>query len=162
MDHNIFLVKFGAVFEHSPWVAEAVFENGGGESGDAESLCARFESAFLASDPALQLVTLKAHPQLACAMANPVDLTTSSVSEQTSAGLNQCSPTELAEFARLNKIYREKFGFPFIIAVRGRGRLEILDVFRERLNNDLSLEYKTALRQVCQIGCYRIRDILDD
>ena len=95
-------------------------------------------------------------------MANPVDLTTSSVSEQTGAGLNQCSTTELAEFARLNRIYREKFGFPFIIAVRGRSRQEILDVFRERLNNDLSLEYKTALRQVCQIGCYRIRDILDD
>jgi len=162
MNKTTFLAKFGAVFEHSPWVAEAVFDADADSLPDeAESLSKRFKSVFLESAPALQLATLRAHPQLACALADPVDLTAESVSEQTGAGLDQCSELELAEFARLNAAYMEKFGFPFIIAVRGRDRYKILNLFRMRLKNDAVLEYQTALLQVCQIARFRIRDVLN-
>jgi len=161
MDHATFMAKFATVFEHSPWVAEAVFESGGGLLSNAETLGKQFESVFLASDPVLQLATLRAHPQLACAMADPAALTMASVSEQSAAGLDRCSAAELAEFERLNTRYNNKFGFPFIIAVKGRTRQEILHVFRERLHNDLQVEYQTALRQVCRIARYRIRELLN-
>jgi OHCU decarboxylase len=90
-----------------------------------------------------------------------VDLTSESVSEQSEAGLDQCSEAELAEFARLNTAYTEKFGYPFIIAVRGRKRLKILNLFRMRLKNDAVLEYQTALRQACRIAQIRIGDIVN-
>ncbi|MDX2428593.1 MAG: 2-oxo-4-hydroxy-4-carboxy-5-ureidoimidazoline decarboxylase [Xanthomonadales bacterium] len=158
MDHKDFLIKYGGIFEHSPWVAEAVFETGGGLLTDAETLGECFESVFLSADPVFQLRTLRAHPQLACALANPRDLTLDSANEQSDAGLDRCSTEELAEFSRLNADYNNKFGFPFIIAVRGLTRHEILDVFRQRLNNDRQSEFQTALRQTCQIAHLRLRD----
>jgi 2-oxo-4-hydroxy-4-carboxy-5-ureidoimidazoline decarboxylase len=162
MNKTTFLAKFGAVYEHSPWVAEVVFDADTGSLPDeSESLSERFRSVFLESAPELQLATLRAHPQLVCALAEPVDLTADSVSEQAGAGLDQCSDAELAEFARLNAAYVEKFGFPFIIAVRGRDRYKILNLFRMRLKNDAVLEYQTALLQVCQIARFRIQDILN-
>lgn len=161
MNKTTFLAKFGAVYEHSPWVAEAVFAAHADSLPDeAESLSERFQVIFLKSTPELQLATMRAHPQLVCALAEPVDLTADSVSEQTGAGLDQCSEPELAEFARLNAAYVEKFGFPFIVAVRGRDRYKILNLFRMRLQNDAVLEYQTALLQVCQIARFRIQDIL--
>ena len=162
MDKSAFLARFGAVFEHSPWVADAVYDDHGGLVKNAESLFAHFESVFLASDPSRQLATLGAHPQLACALATPDELTCDSVAEQSGAGLDRCSEVELMEFRSLNTAYSEKFGFPFIIAVKGRTRLEILRSFRERLNNDLQTEYQTALRQTCQIARFRIMDIIND
>jgi len=161
MDKTAFVAKLGAVFEHSAWVAEAVCENTDSLLDDADALCVKFESVFLASDPALQLATLRAHPQLACALAAPDELTHDSISEQSGAGLDQCSPAELAEFTRLNTDYDEKFGFPFIIAVKGRTRQQILEVFRERLDNDVQLEFQTALQQTCKIARFRIMDIID-
>jgi len=161
MHKAAFLAKFGAVFEHSPWVAEAVYDTHDELLNDAETLVARFESVFLASGRSLQLATLRAHPQLACALAAPDELTCESVAEQSSAGLDRCSVAELTEFSQLNAAYNEKFGFPFIIAVKGRSRQEILGNFRERLNNDLQTEYQTALRQTCQIARFRIMDIIN-
>ena len=162
MNKTTFLAKFSAVYEHSPWVAEAVFDAGADSLPDeAESLSERFKAVFLEADPELQLATLRAHPQLVCTLAEPVDLTMESVGEQTGAGLDQCSDAELAEFARLNAAYMEKFGFPFIVAVRGRDRYKILNLFRMRLQNDAVLEYQTALLQVCQIARFRIQDILN-
>jgi len=161
VDQADFLARFGAVFEHSPWVAEAVFECGGGVLTDAEALGTLFESVFLAADPVQQLTTLGAHPQLACALADAVDITADSASEQTAVGLDRCSAAEFAEFSRLNKEYREKFGFPFIIAVKGLTRGQILAAFRERLANQRAQEFQTALRQTCRIARFRIKDVLD-
>jgi 2-oxo-4-hydroxy-4-carboxy-5-ureidoimidazoline decarboxylase len=162
MDKTAFLARYSAVFEHSPWVAEAVYDSHDELSNDAETLATCFESMFLASGPSQQLATLAAHPQLACALAAPDELTADSVSEQSGAGLDRCSVAELAEFSRLNAAYTEKFGFPFIIAVKGRTRPDILKNFRERLNNDLQTEYQAALRQTCQIARFRIMDIIND
>jgi len=161
MDKAAFVEKFGAAFEHSPWVAEAAYESSDGIFNDSEVLGERFKTVFLAADPAPQLATLRAHPHLACALAVPDELTDDSMSEQSGAGLDQCSASELAEFSRLNINYNEKFGFPFIIAVKGRTRQEILQVFRERLKNDVKLEFQTALQQTCRIARFRIMDIIN-
>lgn len=159
MDLMAFKEKYGAVFEHSSWVAEAVFEAGGSLLRDAESLAERFESVFLASDPVMQLETLRAHPQLACALAGQSDLTADSIREQAGAGLDRCSPSEFDEFKRLNTDYMKKFGFPFIIAVTGLKRGQILDVFHRRLKNDPQTEYQAALHQTCRIARMRIEAI---
>jgi len=161
MDKQAFVAKYGAVFEHSPWVAEAVFQSNAEWLNDAEYLKSRFESAFLSSTPDRQLETLKSHPQLACALADPSELTTGSLNEQTGAGLDRCSAEELKEFNRLNADYLEKFGFPFIVAVRGLSRNDILDVFRRRLHNDIQQEFRTALQETCRIARFRIGDTVD-
>lgn len=160
MNRTEFLATFGGVFEHSEWVAEAVYVSGD-MSSDSSSLAECFESVFMASDPALQLSTLRAHPQLASALAAPHAMTADSVSEQSGAGLDQCSDTEFAEFRQMNADYTDRFGFPFIIAVKGRSRREILRVFRERLHNEPHVELQTALREVCRIARFRIEDIVD-
>ncbi len=162
MDKTTFLEKFGGVFEHSPWVAERVFETGIDPLSDnSDGVSERFKTEFINAAPGLQLETLRAHPKLACALVEPVELTDDSINEQKSVGLDQCSEAEFKEFNRLNAAYIEKFGYPFIIAVRGRERLKILEIFRMRLKNDAVLEYQTALLQVCQIARFRIGDILN-
>ena len=161
MDKTAFMERFGGVFEHSPWVAETVYDTHEELLNDAEALAAQFESVILASDPSRQLATLRAHPQLACALAAPDELTFDSITEQSDAGLDRCSAEELTEFSRLNTNYNDKFGFPFIIAVKGRTRQEILGVFHQRLNNELQPEFQTALRQTCQIARFRIMDIIN-
>jgi OHCU decarboxylase len=162
MNRETFLERYGNVFEHSAWVADSVFDTGIEQLlGDSDGLSERFKSVFLDAHPDLQLSTLRAHPQLACALAEPEELTAESASEQSAAGLDQCSEYEFREFSRLNDEYFEKFGFPFIIAVRARERMKILNLFRMRLQNDAVLEYQTALLQVCQIARFRIGDILD-
>ena len=162
MDRDTFLAKFGAVVEHSPWVADAVFDAGVGDAlDDVEALGACFGLVFMNADPELQLATLQAHPQLTCALAAPQELTADSAIEQAGAGLDQCSAGELESFKQLNLAYRQKFGFPFIIAVKGRDRGEILVHFQQRINNDKCLEYQTALAQVCRIARFRIGDILN-
>jgi 2-oxo-4-hydroxy-4-carboxy-5-ureidoimidazoline decarboxylase len=161
MNKITFQEKFAAVFEHSAWVADAAYDTGADQLlQDTESLCERFASVFMESAPEAQLATLRAHPQLVCALAEPEELTFDSATEQAGAGLDQCTELELAEFGRLNAAYSEKFGYPFIIAVKGRNRQQILNLFRMRLGNDAVLEYKTALFQVCQIARFRIGDIL--
>lgn len=162
MNKKTFLKKYSGVFEHSPWVAERVFETGiDSLSNDGDGLSEKFKTEFLNAAPALQLETLRAHPKLACALAEPVELTDDSINEQKAVGLDQCSEVEFKEFGRLNAAYIEKFGYPFIVAVRGRDRHKILELFRMRLQNDAVLEYQTALLQVCQIARFRIGDILN-
>jgi OHCU decarboxylase len=117
---------------------------------------------FLAADPVLQLETLRAHPQLACALAAQDDLSAASQHEQAGAGLEQCSAKEYAEFARLNASYSGKFGFPFIIAVRGLTRGQILASFHQRLGNERPVEFRTALRETCRIARFRIGDMFHD
>ena len=158
MDRTTFLATFGGVFEHSPWVAEAVYESND-VLRDNRSLTERFEELFLAADAALQLATLRAHPQLACALAETDSLTFDSISEQTGAGLDRCSEVEFAAFRQLNTDYSDKFGSPFVIAVKGRTRQDILRIFRERLDNEPQAELQTALREVCRIARFRIEDI---
>ena len=158
-----FVERFGAVYEHSPWVAEQVFDEFPGASTLAsDPLTARFETIFMQASYDTQLAVLRAHPALACAQADHEHLTADSRSEQSGAGLDQCSETEFLLFQEMNAMYFGRYGFPFIIAVKGRNRQEILTAFRERLNNAAETEFQTALRQVCQIAQFRIGDIIND
>jgi OHCU decarboxylase len=162
MDQAGFVNKFGGVFENSAWVAESVFDHGGGVLKHADSLGTLFESVFRAADPALQIATLNAHPQLACAPGDSNDMTAESLSEQSGAGLDRCSASEYAEFMQLNKAYSDEFGFPFIIAVRGLTRDDILRAFRARLKNKRTSEFRNAIQETCRIARFRIGDLLSD
>jgi len=167
LDKESFLAEFGAVYERSPWVTSTVFDQAM-EDGldmttlDADSLAARFQSVFMNASTDRQMDVLRAHPALACGVAEHKLLTDDSRSEQAGAGLDQCSETEFVLFQEMNAMYFGKYGFPFIIAVKGRNRQEILTAFRERLANPFNTELSTALSQVCQIARFRIGDILDD
>ena len=158
-----FVARFGAVYEHSPWVAEKVFDEYTNTSAlGADVLADQFKTVFMNASQEQQLAVLRAHPALACAQAEQKLLTSDSRTEQTGAGLDQCSEREFMMFQEMNAMYFGKNGFPFIIAVKGRNRQEILVAFRNRLNNVYATEFQTALKQVCQIGRFRIGDILDD
>jgi 2-oxo-4-hydroxy-4-carboxy-5-ureidoimidazoline decarboxylase len=101
---------------------------------------------------------LRAHPQLACAKG-PEGMTVTSRGEQRRSGLEQCSPEEFAEFQRLNAAYLEKFGFPFILAIKGYQRRQILEIFRARMQHSEEEEFQAALAQVMKIGLFRLQEI---
>ncbi len=167
MNLESFVADYGFVYEHSAWVAERVFVQAMDDCLDntslsVEALTDRFEKVFMAASRDRQLATLRAHPLLACALDERVQLTTDSSAEQSAAGLDLCSATGFAEFGSLNVAYSEKFGFPFIIAVKGLVRQQILDSFRTRLQNDAVQEFETALVQVCRIAQFRIEGMLND
>jgi 2-oxo-4-hydroxy-4-carboxy-5-ureidoimidazoline decarboxylase len=102
-----------------------------------------------------KLSLLRAHPDLAGKLAL-ADLTASSQSEQKGAGLDQCTPDELARFTELNELYKHKFGFPFIFAVKGFHRTDILDAFERRVKNDAETEFNEAIEQVHRIAKLRL------
>jgi len=104
------------------------------------------------------LEILNSHPELAVAKK----LTSESKSEQASAKLNECSDEEYEEFKKLNIEYKEKFGFPFIIAVKGKNKNEILNNFKKRIQNDLNSEFIEAKNQVKKIASFRLKDILSN
>ena len=160
-----FLNRFDGLFEHSPWVVEQAFNSTvraglAWQSLDADGLEPFFRQAVFSASGQRQLKLLRAHPELACAEADRESLTGHSKSEQSLAGLDQCTAEEFSEFVALNKEYAEKFGFPFILAVKGYQRQEILEKFRIRLRYDLEQEFEEALEQVCRIGRLRLEHSL--
>jgi 2-oxo-4-hydroxy-4-carboxy-5-ureidoimidazoline decarboxylase len=160
LDRERFVEWFGGVFEHSPWVAEAAFAAGPFASRGA--LHAALVRAMRAASREGQLELIRAHPDLAGRAAKRGDLTAASTAEQSSAGLDQCSPEEYARFQALNHAYREKFNFPFIMAVKGRTRAEILAAFGRRLDNAPEAEFDEALEQIAQIARLRLEDLILD
>ncbi len=157
MSRAEFVDRFGGVYEHSPWVAETCHVEGRhAEAVRPSDLAGPFAVIVEGAGRDLQMVLLRAHPDLAGKLAKSGGLTADSTSEQASAGLDQCTAEEFDEFTRLNTGYRERFGFPYILAVRGRHRTEILANFRERANNDVATEFREALNQVHQIAKLRL------
>ena len=154
-----FMALFADVFEHSPWVAERAWRDA--PFSDKASLLAAMTRAMMAADRAEKLALIRAHPDLAGRAAIGGDLTDASRREQTGAGLDQCSPEEYARFQELNAAYKEKFGFPFIMAVKNSTRQQILDAFAARLNNTAEEEFATALGQIARIAAFRLDDIIN-
>jgi OHCU decarboxylase len=103
-----------------------------------------------------QLELIRAHPDLAGKAAVAGELTDDSETEQSRAGLDQCSPEEYARFQALNAAYRSKFGFPFVMAARNSSRAEILSAFESRLGNDYDAEFETALLEIHKIARMRL------
>ncbi len=161
MDRTAFLARFGHVFEHSPWVPEGAFDAGLTPAADtAEGLHAAMIAVLRAAPRERQLALLNAHPDLAGKLAVCGELTADSTSEQASAGLDRCTPEEFQRFTGLNDAYKAKFGFPFILAVKGRTRAEILEAFERRIHNTPEEEFATALAQVERITLLRLKDLL--
>ena len=155
-----FVAVYGGVYEHSPWIAEAVAGAGLDRATDtAEGLQAAMMAVVDRAPRDRQLALLRAHPDLAGKLAVQGELTAESSAEQASAGLNACTPAEFARFQVLNERYKSKFGFPFIMAVRGRHRGEILAAFEQRVNNDEMTEFAAALREVHKIALLRLREM---
>lgn len=155
LDRAGFLARYGGVYEHSPWIAAAVWD-AGGAGDEAEALADAMAAQVEAADAAAQLALLRAHPDLAGRLAVRGALTAESTAEQAGAGLDRCSPEEFAEFQRLNAAYTARFGFPFILAVKGFDRAGILAAFRRRAENSRGAEFREALDQVHRIAQLRL------
>ncbi|TNE63557.1 MAG: allantoinase PuuE [Rhodobacteraceae bacterium] len=160
MSQEDFVAKFGGVFEHSPWVAERAWTLELGPAHDSavgvhSVLCRAFRAASEAEKDGV----LIAHPDLAGKLAQAKRLTAESTTEQASAGLDALTDEERTTFETLNTAYTEKFGFPFIIAVKDNTKATILDAFHTRLGNDRDSEFKTACKQVERIAWHRLKDM---
>lgn len=152
-----FVQRFGGVYEHSPWIAQQCYQN---ELSDQENTSAGLSTALqvvVAGASREQLMALiNAHPDLAGKAAVQGTLTLESTSEQSGAGIDQCSAEEFECFQRFNAAYKEKFGFPFIMAVKGSNRHLILAAFEERLENGAEAEYQRAISEINKIARFRL------
>jgi len=156
LDLTSFTALFGDVAEHSPWVAEAAAH--GRPYADREAMVAAFVDAVMRAPRMDQLELIRAHPNLAGRAAIAGSLTADSKREQVGAGLDSLTPAEFARFSDLNGFYKQQNGFPFIFAVKGATKDQILAAFEERVRNDHATEFATALSQVCRIFRFRIED----
>ncbi|MCK0715115.1 2-oxo-4-hydroxy-4-carboxy-5-ureidoimidazoline decarboxylase [Chromohalobacter sarecensis] len=157
LDRAAFVEAYGGIYEHSPWIAEAVWNSGLAAHHDTpEGLAEAMAAVLDAAAPEDQLEVIRAHPDLAGKVALDGGLTDASTNEQAGAGLDQCSPEELARFERLNAAYKARFGFPFVMAVKGYHRREILDAFEARLAHTPDEERRTAIVQIHRIARLRL------
>jgi len=149
-----FVDNYGGIYEHSCWVAEEA-EPFVADAG-MEAIAAVMADCVDNASTDRQLELIRAHPDLAGKAQVAGELTADSTSEQSSAGLDQCSPDEYERFQVLNQAYHDKFGFPFVMAVRNSSRQEILDAFSARLENDPDIEFETALAEIHTIARLRL------
>jgi 2-oxo-4-hydroxy-4-carboxy-5-ureidoimidazoline decarboxylase len=159
MEQDAFVATLGGIVEHSPWVADSAWERRPFVSAD--TLHAAMMEALGSAPREKKIALLRAHPELAGKLALRGELTRDSAIEQSGAGLTHCSPQELSELIALNKAYSSKFGFPFIIAVKGLDRSDIIDRFHTRLRNDDATEFREALDQVARISRLRLAALLE-
>jgi 2-oxo-4-hydroxy-4-carboxy-5-ureidoimidazoline decarboxylase len=149
-----FVAALGDVFEHAPWVAERAAA--GRPYPSVAALHAALMQAVAAAPHATQLAFLRGHPELGGKLARAGAMTDASKSEQGELGLNRLDEEEFARFEQLNTAYRERFGFPFIIAVRRHTRASILTEFARRLGNDRDAEMAAALVEIGHITRLRL------
>ena len=159
LDQAAFTQQLAAIFEHSPWVPERTWAYRPFNTLDA--LHERMVHVVAQASTSEQRALIKAHPQLAGQEARAGSLTEASAQEQRGAGLDQCSPDELRRLDTLNANYMEKFGFPFIIAVKGRNRYQIMDAIEARLTHSPETEFQTCLDEIAQIARFRLEALLD-
>jgi len=149
-----FISTFGNVFEKTNWIAEKAYKTK--PFNNMDKLFSMMMKIFENSKKENHLEILNAHPDLVVEKK----LTDDSKKEQNNASLNECSDQEFKEFTRLNKDYKKKFGFPFIIAVKGKKKEEILDNFRQRITNNINSEFEEAKKQVKKIANFRLNEII--
>jgi OHCU decarboxylase len=154
LDRPAFLAAVGWVFEHSPWVAERAWENR--PFAMLAALHGAMVDAVAAASPAEQLALIRAHPDLGARAR----MSAASEGEQASAGLDRLTPAEFDRLSRLNADYREKFGFPFIYAVKGASKHDILAALESRLASAPEAERAAALGQVYRIAQFRLENTI--
>lgn len=155
-----FVEAFADIYEHSPWIAESAYDLGQGRDvDDIETLHALMSEILLSADHAAQLALINAHPDLAGKAAVQGQLTEASTHEQAGAGIHQCTPEEFARFSELNDAYKARFAFPFIMAVKGSNRHQILAAFEARIHNAAETEFACALAEINKIAMLRLQDL---
>jgi OHCU decarboxylase len=158
LSHARFLARFGPVYEGSPWVAEGVWPAvEAGRLDEREALAAAMRAVVDAAPSDRKLKLIRAHPEL----ASRTKMAEASVKEQSGAGLDQCSPQEIEAFQRFNDAYNARFGFPFIVAVKGLTRVDILAAFETRLGADPEMEFDTAIAQIHRIAGFRLAELIE-
>jgi 2-oxo-4-hydroxy-4-carboxy-5-ureidoimidazoline decarboxylase len=160
LDASRFTESVGRVYEHAPWIAERAaglrpFKN-------REALHAAMKTAMRKASADEKLALIRGHPDLAGKAAIAGDLTAESKSEQGGAGLDRLTPGQFAAFQAMNGAYWKKFGFPFIVAVKGLNAASILEDFARRFENDRETEIETALKQIERISGFRLADLVED
>ncbi|WP_417450332.1 2-oxo-4-hydroxy-4-carboxy-5-ureidoimidazoline decarboxylase [Kordiimonas sp.] len=157
LSHEQFLELYGSIYEHSRWVAEGAWAKRGDKNlNSVDGLHSVMADVVNAASEEQQERLICAHPDLAGKAAVRGELTAESKAEQSGAGLDACTPAEFNEFQSLNKAYKNKFGFPFIIAVKGHNRHSILAAFGARLNHNREREFKTAINEIHKIARLRL------
>ncbi|USG62281.1 2-oxo-4-hydroxy-4-carboxy-5-ureidoimidazoline decarboxylase [Sneathiella marina] len=160
MDKATFIEAFGGVYEHSPWVAEAVWNQGVTPVHDViETLAEHMAKVVESADKERKMSLINAHPDLAGKAAVRGELTAASTTEQSGAGLGDCTAEEFEKFQAYNDAYKEKFGFPFIKAVKNSNRHEIIAGFEARIGNNPDQEFKTALLEIDKIARFRLLEM---
>ena len=154
LNKSDFLSIFGNVFEKTEWIAEKCYDLK--PYNTVDELFLKMMEIFENAKKERHLEILNAHPDLAVEKK----LTKDSKNEQKNASLNQCTDQEFIEFNELNKKYKKKFSFPFIIAVKGKNKEEILNIFRQRIANNINLEFEEAKKQVKKIASFRLNEII--
>ena len=149
-----FVEKLGWIFEHSPWVAKRAWAQH--PFADLEALHAAMQAQVKQATRDEQLALLRAHPDLGA----KARMSTASVSEQSGAGLDRLTAEEYEHLQKLNTTYRDKFGFPFLYAVKGSTKYDILRALEQRLNETPDRELDQALMQVYRIALFRLQDIV--
>ena len=156
LSRSEFVKVFANIFEKAKWIAEKLYNQKPFDS--FEDLCSKMLEIFETASKETQLNVLKAHPDLADKVTVN-SLTKNSRAEQSNAGLDQCSEEEFNEFKDLNKKYKQKFGFPLIIAVKSKNKIEILSEFKKRILNSAEDEFNEAIVQVSKIANLRLNEI---
>ena len=149
-----FISIFGNVFEKTEWIAQKSYDSK--PYKNFEELFSKMMEVFENTKKERHFEILNAHPDLAIEKK----LTEDSKKEQKNASLNQCNDVEFIEFKKLNEEYKKKFGFPFIVAVKGKNKEEILNSFRQRITNNINLEFEEAKKQVKKIASFRLGEII--
>ena len=156
LSQSDFVKVFANIFENTIWIAKELYKQKPFNS--FEDLSLKMLDIFENTAKEKQLKILNAHPELAD-KTKIGSLTPDSQKEQSNAGLDQCSEDEFNEFRNLNDEYKKKFGFPFILAVKGRTKIEILNNFRQRVSSDANTEFNQTIKQVKQIASLRLKEL---
>ncbi len=160
LDKDAFLLALGAIYEHSPWVAERAYTARPFTS--LQDLHQKMFNVVKRADVTQQAELIRRHPELAGREAHAGTLTHDSRHEQSDAGLDRCSTEELARLQSLNARYREKFGFPFIIAVKGLTRYDIMDAMQQRLAHTTACEFNRCLDEIGKIAFFRLQQLIHE
>ena len=155
LSQSEFIKVFANIFENTEWIAKELYNQK--PFNNFEELSSKILSIFETATKEKQLKVLNAHPDLANKTKISL-LTPNSLKEQISVGLDQCTEEEFNEFKKLNHAYK-KFGFPFILAVKGKTKIEILNNFRKRISSNPEIEFNEAVKQVKQIASLRLREL---
>ena len=157
---DAFIAQLGAIFEHSPWVPACVADHR--PFRDIRALHAAMCAAVHAADPAQQLALIRAHPELAGRAAIRGELTADSTREQQGAGLSACSREQFTRLQALNAEYGQRFGFPFILAVKGHTPDTVIAQLADRVRHTLAEETRVAIEQICRIAWFRLADAVEE